>query len=208
MPRPKVGRLSIELIADAAIDLADSGEAFGVNALARRLGVRPSSLYNHVDGKDEIIELMRARLGERYLPEPPTGSWQDVVVGTVRSLRRLYADHPFIVPLLVGKTITDPHVIASYDRLATALVDGGVPDREVLAVVAIMDAFAMGFGLDVTSPDEIWRPGVPTQTLGRLLADAAHGSERSEQAFEIGLEMLVASLRLRVQGGSPASDDP
>ena len=54
MPRPRVRLLSVELIADAAIALADSGEPFGVNALARRLGVTPSSLYNHVDGKDAI----------------------------------------------------------------------------------------------------------------------------------------------------------
>lgn len=199
MPRPRVNLLSVDLIADAAIELADSGETFGVNALARRLGVTPSSLYNHVDGKDAIVELMRARLGERYLPEPVSGAWDDIVVGTVRGLRRLYADHPLIVPLLVGKTITDPGVIASYDRLATALARAGVPDDEVLAIVAIVDAYAMGFGLDLTSPDEIWSTEVPTTTLGRLVTDAAPGRGRSDRAFEIGLEMLLASLRLRVE---------
>ncbi len=199
MPRPKVNLLSVDLIADAAIELADSGERFGVNALARRLGVTPSSLYNHVDGKDAIIELMRGRLSRRYLPEVVTGEWDDVVVGTVRALRRLYAEHPLIVPLIVGKTITDPGVVAGYDRLATALVDAGVPDDEVLAIVAIVDAYAIGFGLDLASPDEIWRPDAPTATLGRLIADAERGVERSDRAFEIGLEMLVASLRLRVE---------
>ncbi|WP_194409890.1 TetR/AcrR family transcriptional regulator [Microbacterium cremeum] len=199
MPRPRVNLLSVDLIADAAIELADSGETFGVNALARRLGVTPSSLYNHVDGRDAIVELMRARLGERYLPDPVSGEWDEIVVGTVRGLRRLYADHPLIVPLLVGKTITDPGVIANYDRLATALVDAGLPDDEVLAIVAVVDAFAMGFGLDVTSPDEIWSADTPTTTLARLMADAATGRERSDRAFEIGLEMLVASLRLRVE---------
>jgi len=200
MPRPKVNLLSVELIADAAIELADSGEAFGVNALARRLGVTPSSLYNHVDGRDAIVELMRGRLSRRYLADPVTGEWDDIVRGTVRALRRLYAEHPLIVPLIVGKTITDPWVIAGYDALATALVDAGVPDDEVLAIVAIVDAYAIGFGLDLASPDEIWRPDVPTRTLGRLIADAARGAERSDAAFEIGLEMLIASLRLRVAG--------
>lgn len=203
MPRPRVNLLSVDLIADAAIELADSGETFGVNALARRLGVTPSSLYNHVDGRDAIVELMRTRLGERYMPEPISGEWHEIVTGTVRGLHRLYADHPLIVPLLVGKTITDPGVIADYDRLATALVDAGLPDDEVLAIVAVVDAFAMGFGLDVTSPDEIWSTDTSTTTLGRLMADAATGRERSDRAFEIGLEMLVASLRLRVERAQP-----
>jgi len=200
MPRPRVNLLSVELIADAAIELADSGEPFGVNALARRLGVTPSSLYNHVDGKDAIIELMRGRLSRRYLPAVATGEWDAVVIGTVRALRRLYAEHPLIVPLIVGKTITDPGVIAGYDRLATALVEAGVADDEVLAIVAIVDAYAIGFGMDLASPDEIWRPDVPTVTLGRLIAGAAAGSERSDAAFEIGLDMLVASLRMRIAG--------
>ena len=206
MPRPRLNLLSLELIADAAIELADSGETFGVNALARRLGVTPSSLYNHVDGKDAIVELMRTRLGERYLPEPISGEWDEIVTGTVRGLRRLYADHPLIVPLLVGKTITAPGVIASYDRLATALSGAGVPDDEVLAIVAIVDAYAMGFGLDLTSPDEIWSSAVPTETLGRLMTDAETGRQRSDRAFEIGLEMLVDSLRHRVDAARSGAD--
>lgn len=198
MPRPKVNLLSVDLIADAAIELADSGERFGVNALARRLGVTPSSLYNHVDGRDAIVELMRSRLAARYLVEPVTGEWDDVVAATVRSLRMLYAEHPLIVPLLVDKTITSAIVIDNYDRLATALVAGGFAEDEVLTIVAVIDAFTIGFGYDVASPDEIWRPETPTRTLGRLVADARRGRDRSDRAFEIGLEMLLESLRLRL----------
>lgn len=198
MARPKVPLLSEQRIADAAIELVDSGEGFGVNALARRLGVTPSSLYNHVDGRDGIIELMRGRLGERYLPEPPTGAWDEVVVNTLRGMRTLYAEHPAVVPLLVGKTITDDTVIGAYDALATALLEGGFPDDEVLAVVAVLDSFALGFGLDLASPDEIWQPQGETRSLGRLVADAERGTPRSDRAFELGLELLVDSLRLRL----------
>jgi AcrR family transcriptional regulator len=198
MARPRVPLLSADRIADAAIELVDSGDAFGVNALARRLGVTPSSLYNHVDGRDGIIELMRGRLGARYLAELPSGAWDDVVIGTMRGMRRLYAEHPNVVPLLVGKTITDDTVIASYDALATALVEGGFPDEEVLAVVAVLDSFALGFGLDLASPDEIWQPQGETRSLGRLVADAERGRPRSDHAFELGLELLIDSLRLRL----------
>lgn len=201
MPRPKVNLLSVDVIADAAIELVDSGEPFGVNALARRLGVTPSSLYNHVDGRDAIVEVMRGRLGEQYVPEPVTGEWDAVVAGTLRALHRLYADHPLIVPLIVGKTMTDPGSIASYDALATALVEAGFPDDDVLAIVAILDAFALGFALDATSPDDIWQPTIPTRTLGRLAVGGARGRERSDRAFELGLELLLDSLRARL--GAP-----
>ena len=142
MPRPRTPLLSTERIADAAMELVDAGSPFGVNAIARRLGVTPSSLYNHVSGRDEIIELMRGRLGEQYMP------------------------------------------------LAI--------DDDVLEVVAILDAFSIGFGLDLASPDEIWRPETPTTTLGRLVGSSPRGAQRSDRAFESGLEMLLDGLRLRL----------
>ena len=198
MPRPKVPLLSTDRIAAAALELVDSGEPFGVNALARRLGVTPSSLYNHVDGREQIIELIRGRLGAQYLPDLPGGTWDQVVSATMRAMRRMYADHPNAVPLIVGKTITDPSVIASYDNLTSALLGAGFPDDEVLVVVAILDSFALGFGLDLASPDDIWQPETPTASLGRLVASAERGVERSDRAFELGLELILDALRLRL----------
>lgn len=198
MPRPKVPLLSTDRIADAALELVDSGEPFGVNALARRLGVTPSSLYNHIEGRDQIVELIRGRLGVHYLPHLAEGTWDQIISATMRAMRRMYADHPFAVPLIVGKTITDPSVIASYDHLTTTLLDAGFPDEEVLVVVAILDSFALGFGLDLASPDDIWQPETPTATLGRLVAGAERGVERSDRAFELGLELVLDALRLRL----------
>ncbi|GAA1522296.1 AcrR family transcriptional regulator [Agromyces terreus] len=198
MARPKVPLLSVERIADAALELVDSGEPFGVNALARRIGVTPSSLYNHVDGRDGIIELMRGRFSVESGAQLQHGAWHEVVAETLRAQRRMYARHPNLVPLVVGKTITDPFVIESYDRLATTLLEAGFPDDEVLGVIAIIDAFAIGFGLDLASPEEVWQPQGETATLGRLIAESPHGDERSDRAFELGLDLLLDSLRLRL----------
>ena len=198
MPRPSRPLLSPEIIGAAGLELARAGEPFGVNAIARRLGVRPSSLYNHVDGMDGIIELMRGRLVENYRVERGEGDWDRFVLDLLRAQRRMYADHPQLVPLLVGKTITHAGVIAAYDDLATVLVDGGFPDDEVLSVIAVIDAFAIGFGLDLASPDEVWEPGEGTRTLGRVLAGAERGTARADRTFELGVGLLLDSLRARL----------
>lgn len=164
-----------EIIGSAGLALARAGEPFGVNAIARELGVRPSSLYNHVDGMEGILELMRGQLMEGYRIQWQGEHWEEFVLTVLRTQRRMYADHPQLVPLLVGKTITHPAVIAAYDDLASVLVDGGFADDEVLSVIAVIDAFAIGFGLDLASPDEVWQPGGPTRTLGRLIDGAERG---------------------------------
>lgn len=198
MPRPATPLLSPEIIGETAVALSRAGEPFGVNAIARRLGVRPSSLYNHVDGMEEIIELMRGRLIKDYRVQSAGEPWDDYLVALLRAQRQMYADHPQLVPLLIGKTITNPGVIAAYDELATALVDGGFPDDEVLTVIAVIDAFAIGFGLDLASPDEVWEPGEGTRTLGRILEGAERGTARADRTFELGMGLLLDSLRARL----------
>lgn len=198
MSRPSTPLLSPEIIGAAGLALSRAGEPFGVNAIARRLGVRPSSLYNHVDGMDGIIELMRGRLIEDHRVDPQGKGWDDFLIALLHTQRRMYAEHPQLVPLLIGKTITHPAVIAAYDDLATILVDAGFPERDVLSVIALIDAFAIGFGLDLASPDEVWHPGEDTRTLGRILQGAESGSARSDRSFELGVSVLIGSLRERL----------
>ncbi|WP_197517393.1 TetR/AcrR family transcriptional regulator [Microbacterium karelineae] len=202
MARPSTPLLSPALIGDAGLELARAGRAFGVNAIARELGVRPSSLYNHVDGLDEIVELMRGRLITSYRVDPSPRPWDAYVRAALHAHRRMYADHPTLVPLLIGKTITHPLVIEAYDELATVLVEAGFPEDEVLTVIAVMDAFAIGFGLDLASPDDVWRPSEDTRTLGRLLDEAERGDARADRTFELGSTLLLDSLRARLARGA------
>jgi AcrR family transcriptional regulator len=198
MPRPSTPILSPERIADAAIALVDAGKPFGVNALARRLGVTPSSLYNHVDGRDAIVELMRGRLAVRAQIVVPDGlAWDAVVDYVVREQRAMFAAHPLVLPLLVGKPVTDVTVLGYYEALAGALLDAGFPESDVLVIVAVLDAFALGSGLDLSAPPEVWHAD-PGSALGRLVALGDPGDVRADRAFDLGLELLLASLRARV----------
>lgn len=198
MARPTTALLSPEIIADAGLALVRGGEPFGVNAIARRLGSRPSSLYNHVDGMEGIVELMRGRLIELYHVVPDGEPWDEYLPKLLRRQRRMYADHAQIVPLLIGKTITHPVVIEAYDDLATVLVGGGFPEADVLAIIAVVDAVAIGFGLDLASPEVVWQPSGETRTLGRVLDGAERGEERADRTFELGVALLLDSLRARL----------
>ena len=200
MARPHRPVLTAEIIADAAIELIDSGEPFGVNALARALGVKPPSLYNHVQGLEAIIELVRGRLADRYMADLPVNApWDKTIESIIRAERLMYTSHPHIVPLIATSTVTDQQAITAYDSIASSLVDAGFPDDEVLVLVQLFDAFALGSGLDYAAPDAVWRPEGETRNLGRLLELEPRGKVRSNQAFEIGLAMLLAAMRVRLE---------
>ena len=93
MGRPTVPLLSTDRIANAAMDLIGATGGFTIPELARKLKVSPSSLYNHVSGRGQIVELLRERaMSEVALPVIDTDRpWADVVADIMRSYRRSYA---------------------------------------------------------------------------------------------------------------------
>ena len=69
MGRPPTPLLSTDRITAAAMDLVAATGGFTMPELARKLQVSPSSLYNHVTGRDQIVELLRERaMSEVQLP--------------------------------------------------------------------------------------------------------------------------------------------
>lgn len=207
MARPRTPLLSTARIADAALALVDAGRPFGVNAVARELGVTPSSLYNHVSGRDEIVELMRGRLVDRYRLERGDDDWDVFLAQAVRLQRRMYGEHPFLIPLIVDQTISDRPTLLWYDELAAALADAGLPDEELTRAITLIDALAIGFGLDLAGAENPWGDAGGTAVLGRAVAAGPTGRGRSESAFEWGLEQLLDSLRGRLVP-TAASRDP
>ena len=93
MGRPRTPLLSSDRICEAALQLVTATGGFTIPAVARTLGVRPSSLYNHVAGRDDIVELLRERaMSEVRLPaDDPERPWRDVVADILRSYRHSYA---------------------------------------------------------------------------------------------------------------------
>ncbi|MBR7503249.1 TetR family transcriptional regulator, partial [Mycobacterium tuberculosis] len=57
-------RLNRDRLVSAALDLVDveGAEALSMRVLADRVDRQVSSLYNHVSGRDDLIEAMRARI--------------------------------------------------------------------------------------------------------------------------------------------------
>ncbi|MFT2817728.1 TetR/AcrR family transcriptional regulator [Leifsonia sp. A12D58] len=208
MSRPTVPILSVDIITDASIRLLETTGTFTIPKLAKSLGVTPSSLYNHVSGREEIIELMRGELLERFPVEGDEtigrDDWEGLVLGTVRALRRTYAAVPALVPLLFWQTVSHPAVVASYDRLATRFSKAGFADDELIPLISMLDSFAYGAALDIKAPSEVWRfseiPGNEDSNpspLQRALA-ANDAETRAERSFEYGCQLLIAGLRQRM----------
>ena len=204
MGRPSTPILSPDRIALAAVDLVDSAGDLTMASLAGRLGVRPSSLYNHVTGKDEIVELMRVHVFAGLETEVYDGeSWDAALVRMTRSYRDCLGDHPRLIPLLTTHTIRSPILLQAGERLVTLLRSAGVPQERLLEALSLVDVFALGAALDLAAPDEVWDASVEAApALRAAIAAAPVGRVRAERTFEHALRGLVFAI----QGLVSASD--
>jgi AcrR family transcriptional regulator len=201
MPRPSERLLDRSGIARAALALVDEKGDFTMPELAAGLRVRPSSLYHHVQGKAEIVELLRAEvvkgLDHTVLDAEP---WDEGLARWARAYRDLFAEHPKAIRMLATAPVRMPEVVDVYEKAVAALLRAGFRDRDVLAVIVAVENFLLGSALDLVMPegmievDEERHPG-----LSRCLAALPTDVRRADQAFEVGLESLITGFRARLE---------
>jgi AcrR family transcriptional regulator len=197
MGRPSVPLLSIDLIASAAMDLVNTTGGFTIPELARRLKVSPSSLYNHVAGREQIVELLRElAMSEVVLPaDDADRPWTETVAEMMRSYRHSYARYPRLIPLLTTHAVHSSQAYTMYNTLAATLNRAGFSDADILRVITLMDCFVLGSALDLAAPVEPWESGAEVgPELAAALATGGPMPARADDAFEFGLDVVLRGL--------------
>ena len=204
--RPRTPLLSRTGIIETALRLLDErGEAgAGMREVARELGVRPSALYNHVAGRDDLIGGIRELISDRIdVVCFAAHSWDRALIVWADSYRAAFAAHPPTIALLATTPLTpDSRTSRMYDAVVRALVRAGWPEDRALTVIVAIESFLLGAALDAAADPDMLDPGdrsdVPAFSAAfaaRRDTLAAAGSGPAEAAYRLGIEAIVAGLR-------------
>lgn len=196
------------MIAVAALELLDEGGegGFTLSRLADRLRVRPSALYNHIDGKEDIIAGVRELVSDRIdVSAFGEMEWSEAVMVWARSYRKAFSAHPPTIALLATLPLTGAaRTIEMYESVARGFRDAGWPENELLSAVVALESFILGSALDAVAPDDMLNPaGLESQApvfaaAYARRADALADRSVAEEAFEVGLAAMVGGLRARL----------
>ncbi|MGK4578564.1 TetR/AcrR family transcriptional regulator [Kitasatospora sp. HPMI-4] len=198
MARPRTPLLDRTKIATAALRLVDESGELTIPGLAAALGVRPSALYHHVDGRAGVIALLREDLCEvigagDYWELP----WEEALAAWARSYRDAFAAHPGLVPLLATAPLTEPFLHVMYGRAVAVLVQAGFAESATLSVITALESFVLGSALDLVAPSvmiDLVDP-VATPHLAGALDALPSRPARADQAFELGLRAQLTGYR-------------
>jgi AcrR family transcriptional regulator len=145
--KPKRAPLSRERVVTTAMALADEKGDAGVTmrAIAAQLGVEAMSLYNHVGGREDLLDgMVDAVFGEIDLPTP-TMDWKEAMRERAASARTALRRHPWAVGLMDSRTGSGPSTLRHHDAVLGALRAGGFSVALAAHAVSAIDSYLYGF---------------------------------------------------------------
>jgi AcrR family transcriptional regulator len=227
--RPARGRkpsLTVDAIVAAAIEMADEAGlgALSMRALAERLEVGTMSLYTHVPGKAELLDLMLdTALAETARPDELPEGWRARLELVARENRALFERHPWMLELVSFRPPMGPGVIAKYDFELRAVEGIGLTDVEMDSVLALVLGYVQGSArqaLEATlveqrtglTDEQWWESQAPLlqqvlepdefpvgSRVGTASSEEYQGLWDPEHTFEFGLERVLDGIEVLVE---------
>ncbi|WP_037570028.1 TetR/AcrR family transcriptional regulator C-terminal domain-containing protein [Phaeacidiphilus oryzae] len=150
--------LNQQAIVDAALEIVDEEglDALSMRRVAQRLGTGPASLYAHISGKEELLELLLNQVyGELALPgAPDPARWREQAKALLTASRDNLAGHGDLArAALRGGSVTLPNALRVTEAMLGILRAGGVERQEaayamdLLALYTVADAVERALGL-------------------------------------------------------------
>ena len=123
--------LSRDRIVEAAIALVDEAgpEALTMRAVAHRLGAGAMSLYRHVGGRDELLDLVLAAMAAEIVQTPLTGTWRTDLEAIARDVRSSLLKRPHLTVLMTSRSGRGGGELPMLDRTLGVLRAAGFGRR-------------------------------------------------------------------------------
>ncbi len=139
-------RVSRAEVVASAVALADGQglSKVSMRAVARSLGVGTMTLYSHVPGREELIDLMiESAFAELELPGPDL-EWRPALETYARAQWMMLRTHPWLLDINPWRMPLGPHVLTAQEVGARCLVDTGLSASQVVEIIGILDNAVSG----------------------------------------------------------------
>lgn len=150
--------LNRERVLQAAVDLADREgiDALSMRRLGGELGVEAMSLYNHVAGKEDILDGMVDLIIGEIDPATDDGDWKHALRSRILSARRVMLRHPWASSVITGRKEASPVMMKYMDSVGGMMMAGGFSVDLMHHAFHALGSRVLGFSqelFDDSSPD-------------------------------------------------------
>ena len=204
MARPSKPLISRSGAAQAALDVIDEHglEELSLGLVAKKLGVRPPSLYHHFKDKSELLQEVARIMLVRMPVIAATGqSFEEQIIARCIATRQTLLQHPSAAPLIL-RYFPRHMLLAAYDRAAS---EEPYPTPIQMTVIDAIEKYTYGAALFEASART--RGIEPMQAVdGEKYPSLAKAIDDNpfddEQLFVESLRLFLAGVRERIRTGS------
>lgn len=196
--------LTESAIVDGALRVIerDGVDGLSMRALSRQLGVSPMAAYYYVKNKEELLELVAARvLADIVPPEPADLDWPDRLRLLIDQVDSALRQHRGLGDVLLDRIhSTQRHVMAA---IMAVLSEAGFDDSEVVMAYALIHTYLFGRYRVTrqTPPPSAELPADGSDVVSRI--GPLVPKLRGRDYYEFGVETLIAGLRAQLAAGEP-----
>ena len=215
--------LSRERVMRAAVELADREgvAAVSMRRIGQELGVEAMSLYNHVAGKDALLDAMveqvaaevNAAVAELDSPDPAS-DWQGALRARALAARTVMLRHKWVPGVLETRTTMSLDVVRYFDGVVGILRAGGFSHDLTHHSLHALGSRVLGFTQELFDPgdaaDDASEEMLAAMTaevphLVEMLSQVAHDDDPDatlgwcddQTEFEFGLDVVLDGLERR-----------
>jgi AcrR family transcriptional regulator len=149
-PKPA---LTLSRIVQAAIRVADAEglEAISMARVAAEAGTAPMSLYRHVSGKEQLLELMGDAAWSTPPPPPAPGeSWREGLSRWAWSMRQAATRHPWAARLPITSLPVLPNQVAWFENALACMRDTGLSEARKASVILLLSGYVRNLAVTET----------------------------------------------------------
>lgn len=182
-------KLDRETIAAGGLALLAEGgiENLTIRKLADRFGIKSASLYHHFKSKQHLLDYVAdVMVRSAWRPAGPDECWQDWLMDTAITLRRLLLAHPDGALLYAGASPPDERAEETIALLFGPLRNAGLSRYDARFIMFTVIRFTIGWTAD-------------EQVAHKRGAERA--PELADTGFEFGLRTIVCGVELLLEQG-------
>lgn len=123
-------RIDRDAVVAATFGLLDQMGPSGLTmrALGERLGVQAASVYHHVSGRDELLQLVADRVAQAAVERIPTAAgWRPLARGLADGVRAALQEHPGAAQIVAVQEISP----ATFEGIVPMVGEVFLPDLDV-----------------------------------------------------------------------------
>jgi len=186
--------LNRALIVETAMSMADRDglEALSMRRLGAELGVEAMSLYNFIEGKEDLLNALVDRaVQEVELPSPKPSQWKSAMRKRALSTRQMLLRHPWAATLIESRPDPGSERLDYYDSLIGMFRKAGFSLKHAPRCLLLLDSYIYGFALQ----EDSW-PLDSQETMGDAARRYAENTTLENHRY---LEELVTEYAMKNQ---------